>query len=51
MTLSVISLLPLLVAFVGLQALFVVKLADRIGDGADSRGLRVAAGGRYAGVA
>lgn len=51
---SVMSLLPLLVAFVAMQALLVVKVADRITDGAtpsDSRGHYQTAGGRYFGVA
>ena len=51
MAISVLSFLPLLVAFVGLQALLVVKVADRISDGADSRGLLATAGGRYVSVA
>lgn len=52
MTVSVISFLPLLVAFMGVQALLVVKVADHMSDDAfDSRGRRDVPGGRYFGIA
>lgn len=54
MTFSLVSLVPLFVALVGLQALLVVTVADRITEGsrpADSRRTSRQPGGRYVGIA